>query len=392
MAVPRLAEARPFYCLDPRALDLDPEAAGERETAARIAPMVSVDAMRPVDFIVCGSVAVHQSGARIGKGAGFSDIEMALLAEAGLLSDHTTIATTVHELQVLDDDLPEEGYDFRVDLIITPERAIRCETAKRPAGLDWNSLTPEQIASIPVLKNERRLSIATRGGSGATPTCGVGSRTWPRCLNGAAPEGAERRRVRGVARGVRLYASMEPLPKERSDWWDEHPRLTYSQWPQWSRLRRSGATRHLPRPPHLRPRASMEPLPKERSDEAGGEAFVVGHAASMEPLPKERSDGWRGCTDRRILRASMEPLPKERSDVPRLLGAVQVVLPQWSRSRRSGATFRASRCGPRRCCLNGAAPEGAERRNGAAAWIAWARRPQWSRSRRSGATDAGPSA
>lgn len=71
MAVPRLTEAKPFYCLDPRMLDLDPETAGERETAARVAPLVSVDAMQPVDLIVCGSVAVHKSGARLGKGSGF---------------------------------------------------------------------------------------------------------------------------------------------------------------------------------------------------------------------------------------------------------------------------------------------------------------------------------
>lgn len=154
MAVPRLAETKPFYCLDPRTLDLGPEAAGERETAARIAPMVGIESMQPVDLIVCGSVAVHRSGARLGKGAGFSDIEMALLAEAGLLSDHTTIATTVHELQVLDDDLPEDTHDFRVDLIITPERVIRCEAAKRPVGLDRTNLTREQIDYIPVLKQK----------------------------------------------------------------------------------------------------------------------------------------------------------------------------------------------------------------------------------------------
>lgn len=100
--------------------------------AARVAPLVGVDVMQPVDLIVCGSVAVHQSGARLGKGAGFSDIEMALLTEAGMLSDRTTIATTVHELQVLDDDLQEDKHDFRVDLIATQERVIRCESAKRP--------------------------------------------------------------------------------------------------------------------------------------------------------------------------------------------------------------------------------------------------------------------
>lgn len=36
---------------------------------------------------------------RIGKGAGYGDIEVALLAEAGLSGPETTIYTTVHDLQ-----------------------------------------------------------------------------------------------------------------------------------------------------------------------------------------------------------------------------------------------------------------------------------------------------
>lgn len=152
MAVPRLAEARPFYCLDPRTLEVQPEDAADREIASRIAPTVSIDAMRPVDLIVCGSVAVNKNGARLGKGAGYSDIEMALLAEAGLLNDQTTIATTIHELQLIDDELPEEEHDFHVDLIVTPERVIRCAPARRPTGLDWKRLTQEQITAIPVLQ------------------------------------------------------------------------------------------------------------------------------------------------------------------------------------------------------------------------------------------------
>ena len=151
MAVPRLAEPQPFYCLDPRTLEIEPEEAADRETAARIAPLVSVDEMQPVDLIVCGSVAVNKAGARLGKGAGYSDIEMALLAETGLLNDRTTIATTIHDLQLHDDELPEEEHDFRVDLIVTPERVIQCESARRPAGLNWNNLTQQQIAAIPAL-------------------------------------------------------------------------------------------------------------------------------------------------------------------------------------------------------------------------------------------------
>ena len=61
--------------------------------------MIGRSEMRFVDLVVCGSVAVNERGARLGKGAGYSDIEVGLLAEAGLIGERTTIATTVHELQ-----------------------------------------------------------------------------------------------------------------------------------------------------------------------------------------------------------------------------------------------------------------------------------------------------
>jgi 5-formyltetrahydrofolate cyclo-ligase len=42
--------------------------------------------MRPVQLVVCGSVAVNRTGARRGKGAGDSNIEAALLTGAALIS------------------------------------------------------------------------------------------------------------------------------------------------------------------------------------------------------------------------------------------------------------------------------------------------------------------
>ncbi|MFD5661382.1 5-formyltetrahydrofolate cyclo-ligase [Streptomyces hirsutus] len=64
MAVPKLAT-----------LTLPPTEAAAGRTAAAIAPTVEVDALRPLDLIVLGSVAVNRDGARIGKGAGYSDIQ-----------------------------------------------------------------------------------------------------------------------------------------------------------------------------------------------------------------------------------------------------------------------------------------------------------------------------
>lgn len=151
MAAPRLATDKPFYMLDPNRLSVSPADAADPTVAAEFAPTVDVDEMRPVDLIVVGSVAVNHRGARLGKGAGYSDLEVGLLTEAGLISEQTVITTTVHELQVLDEDLPELTHDFRVDLIVTPEEVIWCGHPKRPSGIDWSALRPEQVAAIPAL-------------------------------------------------------------------------------------------------------------------------------------------------------------------------------------------------------------------------------------------------
>ncbi|HYZ52722.1 MAG TPA: 5-formyltetrahydrofolate cyclo-ligase [Streptosporangiaceae bacterium] len=90
--------------------------------------------MQPIDLVVCGSVAVNRVGVRLGKGAGYSDIEVALLAEAGLLNEQTAIVTTVHDLQVVDEELPEAEHDFRVDFIVTPQRVIACGRQRLAGG------------------------------------------------------------------------------------------------------------------------------------------------------------------------------------------------------------------------------------------------------------------
>ena len=101
--------------------------------------------------MICGSVAVNRNGVRLGKGGGYADLEMALLVEAGLVSEQTLIATTVHQLQVVDEPLPETEHDFRVDLIVTPDEVIACGPPRRPPGVMWEHLDQEKIAGVPVL-------------------------------------------------------------------------------------------------------------------------------------------------------------------------------------------------------------------------------------------------
>lgn len=152
MAVPRLAGAEPFFYLDPDDLDGTPRSASSIKGAARSARTVRVEDMEPVDMVITGCVAVDPAGARLGKGGGFSDLEYALAWEAGLIGPDTVVATTVHELQVVDADLiPLTDHDMLLDLIVTPERVIRCGVGRATPRVRWEELTEEKIASIPLL-------------------------------------------------------------------------------------------------------------------------------------------------------------------------------------------------------------------------------------------------
>ncbi|MFI2431227.1 5-formyltetrahydrofolate cyclo-ligase [Streptomyces sp. NPDC018693] len=151
MAVPRLADPRPFYLLDPAVLPAPAQEAASSKVAAAVAPRVAVDDLQPVDMVVVGSVAVNRAGVRIGKGAGYSDLEFAFLMEAGLIGTRTVVVSTVHSLQVLNEDIPATDHDFGVDLIVTPDEVISCPAPHRPTGLVWEDLDAEKIASIPAL-------------------------------------------------------------------------------------------------------------------------------------------------------------------------------------------------------------------------------------------------
>jgi 5-formyltetrahydrofolate cyclo-ligase len=158
MAVPRLRERKPFILLDPARSRLSPRKAASIRGATHLGRPVAISAMRPVDLVVCGSVAVNRRGARVGKGGGFSDLEFALLMEAGLVGEATVVVTTVHPRQILDQVLPETRHDFRVDLIVTPREVIRPRrrSRRRPQGIVWSDLDEHKITEIPVLSSLAR--------------------------------------------------------------------------------------------------------------------------------------------------------------------------------------------------------------------------------------------
>jgi 5-formyltetrahydrofolate cyclo-ligase len=154
VAVPRLRDVHPFRVLDPKRLSK--KALREAATikgAMRHGRVVALDELPEIDLVLCGSVAVNLSGARVGKGGGYSDLEYGILIDAGRIDDHTTIATTVHPIQIVREHLMMTAHDLPVDLVATPRAAIEVERQyERPRGVLWDHLQPPQIREIPTLE------------------------------------------------------------------------------------------------------------------------------------------------------------------------------------------------------------------------------------------------
>lgn len=151
MAVPRLREEECFLRLDPETIDDIDRATTIEGSSEYGTPVVPAD-VEPIDLVVAGSVAVTSGGARVGKGEGYSDLEFALLREFDRVDDRTATATTVHELQLVDD-APTTPFDVPIDLVCTPERTLRADTpSRKPAGVDWEALGEDRLAEIPILQ------------------------------------------------------------------------------------------------------------------------------------------------------------------------------------------------------------------------------------------------
>jgi len=73
------------------------------------------------DIVVEGSVAVDTRGHRLGKGHGYSDLEIQMLNR---MFGKVVVATTVHEIQVVEE-VPFEEKDEKVSIIVTPTQVIR---------------------------------------------------------------------------------------------------------------------------------------------------------------------------------------------------------------------------------------------------------------------------
>ena len=157
MPVPRLRNDKPFIELDPKKLKCSPYTASSIKGAAQHGRPVTLDKVKTIDLVICGSVAVNHDGARVGKGGGYSDLEFALLVEEKKIGRQTAIVTSVHPLQIVDEEIPMTEHDIPLNAIVTPAELIELEPRfSRPKAIYWQMLPQEKIDEIPALAKRRK--------------------------------------------------------------------------------------------------------------------------------------------------------------------------------------------------------------------------------------------
>ncbi|KAK8594124.1 hypothetical protein V6N13_125934 [Hibiscus sabdariffa] len=141
---------------------------------------IGLDEKIKVDVIVIGSVAVDpKTGARLGKGEGFAELEYGMLRYMGAIDDSTPVVTSVHDCQLVDE-IPVEKllvHDVPVDIICTPTQVIFTNTAiSKPQGIYWDKLSPEKLGQIRIL---RELKSRIERETGQSLPCGPSERLPP---------------------------------------------------------------------------------------------------------------------------------------------------------------------------------------------------------------------
>ncbi|PTX53767.1 5-formyltetrahydrofolate cyclo-ligase [Melghirimyces profundicolus] len=136
---------------------------GEERKAASLSHMKTYGSVLPldriprIDLIVVGSVALHRDGRRLGKGEGYADREYAILRELG--NPGVPVVSTVHSLQLVEDEIPVEPHDLTVDWIATEDELFPTHSPHpKPAGLDWERVSDQEKEKMPVLREIEELT------------------------------------------------------------------------------------------------------------------------------------------------------------------------------------------------------------------------------------------
>ncbi|RSL66421.1 hypothetical protein BHE90_013390 [Fusarium euwallaceae] len=121
-----------------------------------------------IPFMVTGTGAINFRGVRFGKGHGFFDLEWAILFILGVVDQNTVTAASVHDCQLLDEELCPEVFDTVCDVVVTPTQTINVRDVRKPTcGIVWDLLQPDMMDKIPPLQELKALEMDQRVKRGA---------------------------------------------------------------------------------------------------------------------------------------------------------------------------------------------------------------------------------
>lgn len=126
MASPRLKAG--FLLLDPKEKRIvgNEEFASTIKGAFALGKKITEDEVRKykIDVKITGSVALNVDGTRLGKSGGYGDREIALCRE---INRNVVVISTIHDLQLIEEKIPMEPWDQKVDIIVTPTKIVYCK-------------------------------------------------------------------------------------------------------------------------------------------------------------------------------------------------------------------------------------------------------------------------
>lgn len=158
--VPTYGLRRGFVLLDPAEVPEQQRAfAATLDGLERFGRRLTFDELRAlghVDVIVTGAIAVTAQGVHVGSGRAYIDLEWGILSTIRIADDTTTVVGIVHDRQYVDVPIPPGRFDLPIDIAITPSGAHEIRHGRaRPAGITWNAVTDDQIASLTYLAELR---------------------------------------------------------------------------------------------------------------------------------------------------------------------------------------------------------------------------------------------
>lgn len=169
--------------------DVSIDALTSSKGAAKYGTPITLYETYNVDLVVVGSTAVcPETGARVGKGEGFAELEWGILTQQKNLDpSKVLVVTTCHDCQVFDGGIEEPWkslmaeqnqqttsestddsgnatpfgnltpHDVPVDIIVTPTRIIRVSNRlPKPSGVMWDLLSPQKLSQIRVLQELKK--------------------------------------------------------------------------------------------------------------------------------------------------------------------------------------------------------------------------------------------